>query len=141
MKTLILSSALQAQIEAEARAAWPRECCGLIEGSMVGGFATVTALHAVANMAGEADRFEINPAEQIRVLRTARAEGRSIIGCYHSHPNGRPEPSARDQDGASEESFVWLIAALSEPGPAMFAAFQFADGGFLPLAVAQFHLA
>ena len=38
--------------------------------------------------------------------------GHEIVGCYHSHPNGRPEPSKRDLEYATEDGFIWLIAAL-----------------------------
>jgi proteasome lid subunit RPN8/RPN11 len=138
VKTVILPPVLQARMEAEARAAWPRECCGLIEGSVAGDFLSVTALHAIPNLSGAPDRFELDPAEQIRVLRAARQEGRSILGCYHSHPDGRPEPSERDREGAGEDGFVWLILALPEAGTVEIAAFAFAAGAFKPLAIAQF---
>ena len=46
------------------------------------------------NLADTPDRFEIDPAEQIKLMRALRGAGREIIGCYHSHPNGSAEPSA-----------------------------------------------
>lgn len=100
---MILRDDLRAQLLAEARAAHPNECCGLVEG--VG--ALVTALHPARNLAAAPDRFEIDPALQFRLKR----EGRKVIGCYHSHPGGAAEPSPRDAQGASEAGFVWLIAA------------------------------
>ncbi len=68
-------------------------------------------------------------------MKTARANGRILIGCYHSHPNGEPEPSASDLAGAGEEDFFWLIAALREgDGPLTLAAFVYvAAGYFLPV--------
>jgi proteasome lid subunit RPN8/RPN11 len=104
---LLLADDLREQIAREARAAFPRECCGLIEGDAL----RVAALHPARNISEDADRFEIDPADHFRALRMARANGRAIIGCYHSHPNGRAEPSARDGDG--EDGFLWLIAAIS----------------------------
>lgn len=104
---------MRAQIEGEARAALPGECCGLIEGRRDGGGGRVVAVavHPARNIGGGDDRFEIDPADHIRMLRAARARGTEIVGCYHSHPNGRAEPSARDLAGAAEEGFVWVIAA------------------------------
>jgi proteasome lid subunit RPN8/RPN11 len=110
---LVLPQALRAQIEAEARAAFPRECCGLIEGRRAGDAIHVAALHPARNLSTNADRFEIDPADHFRALHAARATGREIVGCYHSHPNGIAEISARDRDGAMDDDFVWLVCAVT----------------------------
>ena len=111
MTALILSDALREQIAREARAAFPRECCGLMEGVCEDNVMRVTALHPAHNLSQEADRFEIDPADHFRALRAARTNGCDVIGCYHSHPNGRAQPSERDGD--SETGFLWLIAAVA----------------------------
>ncbi|HXM00371.1 MAG TPA: M67 family metallopeptidase [Rhizomicrobium sp.] len=110
-RALVLSGELRAQIEENARAALPRECCGLIEG--VRAQARAIALHPVRNLAREDDRFEIDPADHIRLRRALRGSGREIIGCYHSHPDGRPELSARDRDSVAGDDFIWLVAAVA----------------------------
>jgi proteasome lid subunit RPN8/RPN11 len=46
--------------------------------------------------------------------KSARKSGHAVIGCYHSHPNGRAQPSATDLAGANVEDFLWLIAAGDE---------------------------
>jgi proteasome lid subunit RPN8/RPN11 len=132
---LILPRDPRVRIESEARAAAPRECCGLVEGTDVGGTFVVTAIHPTANVAAAADAFEIDPAGHIALLRALRGTGRGIIGCYHSHPGGRPEPSARDREAAVEAGFVWLIAAWSGPDRAAIAAFLFGGNGFSPLPI------
>ncbi len=126
-RVVVLPDVLRRAILREARAAHPRECCGLIEGVRDGETVRATALHATANLAEAPDRFQIDPRVQFRLLR----EGRTIVGCYHSHPNGRAEPSPRDLEGAGEEDFVWVIAA----GRTL-AAFVYRAGGFPPLALA-----
>jgi proteasome lid subunit RPN8/RPN11 len=100
------------QLHDEALRAFARECCGLIEGTIDGGVARVTALHPMPNVADEHDRFEIDPAAHIALLRNLRDCGHAIIGCYHSHPNGRAEPSERDRESAVEPDFLWLICAV-----------------------------
>ncbi len=119
--TLLLPDALGAQISEEARAAFPRECCGLIEGVRTGDAVRAVGIHPVHNVSPDPDRFEIDPAAHLRLRRTAREAGRAIVGCYHSHPNGRPGPSPRDLPG--EKDFLWLIAALDAHGQLSFAAF------------------
>lgn len=137
MTALLLPSGLQARIAAEARRAYPRECCGLLEGTADGARIVVTAAHAVRNLSEQPDRFEIDPADQFRIRRGARGRGTAIVGCYHSHPDGRPEPSAQDRDSAGEAGFVWLIAALAAGGEAALAAYLFDGHAFLPLAVSD----
>ena len=55
--------------------------------------------------------FEIDPATLLAAHRDARGAGRRVIGHWHSHPNGRPQPSARDAARASESGQIWLIIA------------------------------
>jgi desampylase len=136
LRTLDLQPALHDQLLTEARTAFPRECCGLIEGIRRGNTIEATALHPTRNLATESDRFEIDPAEHIRLLRNLRGTGREIIGCYHSHPNGGPAPSPRDRERAVDEDLVWLIASVDASGASEAAAFVFRSGDFAPLRLA-----
>ena len=121
-----LPAALAEQIRREAEIAIPRECCGLLEGLRDGDRFLVTALHPARNLAIDADRFDLDPRDHLAASKAARAQGRQIIGCYHSHPRGAAHPSERDAQGAGEENFLWLIAAGGE-----LAAFVYARGGFV----------
>lgn len=125
MTRVILPAALRSGLLAAARAAHPRECCGLLEGARGGADFRIAALHPARNLAGETTRFEIDPADHIAAQKMARARGQQIIGCYHSHPDGRAEPSAADLAGAGEDGFLWLILAGETA-----AAFVYSAGGF-----------
>jgi desampylase len=120
---LILPASLHAQLIDEARRAFPRECCGLIEG--VRGEKTIEALqlHPARNLSVEPDRFEIDPVTHIALARALRGTAREIVGCYHSHPNGIAAPSPRDRENIGEEGFVWLIVAADLGGDAEIGAF------------------
>lgn len=111
MMRVALPDGLRAQILREARDIHPHECCGLIEGACEAQTFRIAALHPARNLAELPHRFEIDPQDQFAAAKAARAQGRAIIGCYHSHPNGRAQPSAIDQAGAGEENFLWLIAS------------------------------
>jgi proteasome lid subunit RPN8/RPN11 len=113
-----------AQILAEAHAAMPRECCGLVLGTRDGEMAVAAALHPARNTALASDRFEIAPEDHFAALRGARAHGQVVIGCYHSHPHGMARPSVHDLAGGGEDDFLWLIAT---PYGAL-AAFVYRDG-------------
>lgn len=137
MNVLQLGPGLRAQIEREAQAAFPRECCGLIEGARSSEMITASAFHPTGNVSDERYRFEIDPADQFRILREARARGAEVVGCYHSHPNGVAEPSKCDRESAAEEGFVWLIVALTDHSEPRLAAFIFQSSHFTPIGIEQ----
>jgi proteasome lid subunit RPN8/RPN11 len=125
---VLLPQDLRRQILEEAQAADLRECCGLIEGARDGEQFRITALHPARNLSPDADRFQIDPHHQFAAQRGARANGTAIIGCYHSHPDGKPAPSATDLTGAAEQNFLWLVAAGER-----LEAFVYLDGAFVGL--------
>ena len=138
IETLALPLALREQLEQEARSAYPHECCGLIEGVLTLGLAKGegTALHPTPNLSNEPERFEIDPATHFALLRKLRGTGRDIIGCYHSHPNGRAELSARDMEGAAEAGFLWLIASLKNAAaPVRLACFAWTGSAFTEVSI------
>jgi proteasome lid subunit RPN8/RPN11 len=108
---IALPPALRAQILAAAQAAAPGECCGLLEGLVEEGVARIAAVHAARNLSVDPHLFQIDPADHIAAQKAARGNGHKIIGCYHSHPGGRAEPSAVDMANAQQNDFIWLIAA------------------------------
>ena len=108
---LRISRALQAQLLAEAAATPEREVCGLLFGITAD---TVTMIRACENIAANpADNFEIDPVALIAAHKAERAGGPRLIGCYHSHPNGVDEPSARDREAAWGNDTLWLIIAAN----------------------------
>jgi desampylase len=138
VERIVLSSSLRDRLLDEGRSAFPRECCGLLVGVLEETVAHIVAIHPARNIATEPDRFEIDPADHIRLLRELRGTGRDIIGCYHSHPNGRAEPSPRDRDGAFGDGFLWLIVALTsgvEGASAALGAFEIGQKGFREIAL------
>ena len=129
-ETLVLASELRGQLEHRAREAFPRECCGLVEGAREHAHIRATAIHPTRNLAREPDRFEIDPAEHIALMRALRGSGREIVACYHSHPNGGTDLSPRDLAGAFDEDLVWIVIALEENArmPATVRAFRSSAG-------------
>jgi proteasome lid subunit RPN8/RPN11 len=122
---------LSAKILAAVTHALPNECCGLIEGVRDKNGWRALALHETKNLAGNPRaHFLIDPEAQFLLLRRLRGTGREIIGCYHSHPNGEPAPSATDLASAAEEDFLWLIAGGN---PQSLRAFCFRDKSFQPV--------
>ena len=90
-----------------------------------------------ANLADHpARRFLIDPQAQFDLMRALRGTARRIVGCFHSHPGGSPEPSATDLGEAYESDFLYLIAAGSPDAGFTLAAHVFDGGkGFTPIAL------
>lgn len=88
--------------------AHPRECCGLL----LGQGARIERAVPAANVHPDPERhFEIDPAALIAAHRAARAGGPQVVGYYHSHPNGRAEPSVEDIAMAERAGRFWAIVA------------------------------
>ncbi|MDR7101842.1 M67 family metallopeptidase [Croceicoccus sp. BE223] len=98
---------------AEAAAAHPRECCGI----MLGRDGVVEAVVPCDNVHPLPEHhFEIDPAALIAAHRAARGDGPDILGYYHSHPSGFAEPSATDAAMAAGDGRFWAIVAQGAVG-------------------------
>lgn len=95
----------------------PAEACGLLLGPEQPKEGVQLVDEAVpspnnAAMAGN-DRFEIDPGLHLRTRRALRGTGRTVVGLYHSHPNGSAQASAVDEAGARlEPGLIWLILPM-----------------------------
>ncbi len=133
---ITLPHALADQLLALAEAAYPDEACALL----VGQGEHITRIVPAENVAPDPRRhFEVDPATQIRLRRALReAAGLSaerLLGHWHSHPDGRAEPSATDAASAYEPELLWLISSVAAGKAMPPAAFAFQSGGFVPLAL------
>lgn len=120
---LILTPEHCAMLAGLAEAAFPREACALLVGSIGNGDDSVEVRRVVptANVTATPERgFEIDPAAHIALLRSLRERNaaESIIGHWHSHPNGRAEPSMTDVAMIHDPTLVWLISAVDAAGRA-----------------------
>ena len=104
-------------IERAAEEAYPEEACGLLVGrSAPGEGYRVNAVEASVNVAEppRTRRFEVDPKLRLRLERELRESPDSVIGVYHSHPNGGAEPSETDISMIFEPDMVWLITAVTD---------------------------
>lgn len=116
-------------MRAAAAAALPHEACGILLGE--GG--RIVAARAARNVhPAPRTHFEIDPRALIDAHRAARAGGPEVIGYFHSHPEGPPEPSATDRASAAGDGRVWAIIAPNDPG-ADVRFWRDGEQGFTPL--------
>jgi proteasome lid subunit RPN8/RPN11 len=125
--SLRLTIAQQAEFAALAVEAFPREACALLVGREEGGALVVERIVPAANLAVSPEReFELDPAVHVAELRRLRDVGgpQKILGHWHSHPNGRAEPSAQDVAMIFDPAMLWLISAVDAAGAAPPQAFR-----------------
>ncbi len=81
-----------------ARAAYPRECCGILLGTLDGESRTVTSAVPCRNAyeGDQSDRFLIQTEDQLAAQKRARVEDLEVLGFFHSHPDCDAYFSATD---------------------------------------------
>ena len=107
---MLISTEVVSDILAHAREEAPRECCGLLLGSVT----KVERSVRTRNRASDpVRRFLVDPTDHFAAIRFARSARLEIVGAYHSHPSGPPVPSATDLSEAhSGREFLHVILAL-----------------------------
>lgn len=101
------------------------ECCGLLAGKD----GAITRIFPAANVAANpATSYEIAPKEIFQRMREMRAERIELLGIYHSHPNGKNEPSPRDIAQAYYSEAVYFILSPREDSERPVRAFLIRDG-------------
>ena len=112
--TLRLGAEAWASVRRHAEAGYPREVCGLLIGHS-GNVAEAAEAHPCANVNKERaeDRYLMDPLEQLRLEKDARARGLDVLGYYHSHPDHPAQASATDNQ-LSWEGVYYLIVAVRD---------------------------
>jgi proteasome lid subunit RPN8/RPN11 len=117
---LTLTPDLHRQIEREGEAAYPNECCGILVGRDVtenGATRRIVERLEPGKNAFEADeqyhRFSIDPLAQLKAERLAEAEGKVVLGFYHSHPDHPARPSEYDRAHAWP-FYSYVIVAIAK---------------------------
>lgn len=132
---LHLPQAEAAAIIAQARAEYPRECCGILAGQA----GQVVKRYAITNIYAGIDFFEMEPKEQNAALNEIWSEERDwqLLAIYHSHPVSVAYPSPRDiahacWEGTTEPIYpglYFIICSLERPDQPVLRAFIIGDNG------------
>lgn len=108
------------------------ECCGLLAGRA----GTIVRIFPAANAAeNPVTSYEISPKEIFERMREMRVEGIEMLGIYHSHPNGKNEPSPRDIEQAYYSEAVYFIISPLNDAEKLVRAFSIRDGRAMELEI------
>ena len=93
----------------------PFEVCGVLGGRRTAAAAVVERAVPVPNVADEPrTRYELDPERQLAAIESLEDRGEEVVGFYHSHPDGPPDPSATDRAQATWPDAYYVIVSPSE---------------------------
>jgi proteasome lid subunit RPN8/RPN11 len=116
MSVLRLPRAVYDAIRAHGEETYPHECCGALLGlATPEGWLVKTAARAGNTRTDAAhNRYQIAPAELVRIEREARQQGMAIAGFYHSHPDHPAQWSPTDFAEAHWLGCSYVITAVAQ---------------------------
>lgn len=123
-----LSTELQAEIVAWARAGLPNEACGVLAANRTaedGG--TPTRFLPMRNAAASPYRYEMDSHELLRTILELEDADQLVWGIVHSHVASRAEPSATDVGLAAYQDALYVICSLASD-EAVLRAWSIVDG-------------
>ncbi|WP_254861641.1 desampylase [Halovivax gelatinilyticus] len=110
---LVVPDAVRNAIIDRAVEGAPNEVCGVLAGTDGNHVRIVDRAIPTPNAAVEPETtYEIDPVTLLETVESIEAGGDDVVGFYHSHPTGPPEPSATDVADATWEGYAYLICSL-----------------------------
>jgi len=124
MNEITFPRTLVNQILQQAQRAGDREVCGLVSARQ----GRPVHSYPVANVAADpAHRFQMDPQQQIEVMRQMRERGETLFAIYHSHPDAPARPSAEDLREAAYPDALYIIVSLATEGTLEMRGFRLHD--------------
>ena len=116
MTVLRLTRAVYDALRAHGEKAYPDECCGALIGRHTPeGWLVERAVRAGNSHTGTAHtRYQIAPAELVKIEREARSKGLEIAGFYHSHPDHPAHWSPTDLAEAHWLGCCYVITSVAQ---------------------------
>ncbi len=89
----------------------PLECCGLLLGIIHADTVMIERVQPAINVhpSDRTQAYEIEPTVTFSALRSGMNGGLSLVGFYHSHPDGSTAPSSVDLAGAWQEKLYLIL--------------------------------
>jgi proteasome lid subunit RPN8/RPN11 len=125
-----LSDQWRTAIRAEGEKAYPNECCGVLLGAIYNDDSRIVENIISINNAREREeqyhRFKIEPEDVLRAEKEARAQNRSVLGFYHSHPDHPAQPSGYDRNNAFP-FYSYIIVSVEKSKAAKLTSWRLTD--------------
>ena len=115
------------EIIAYAKAGLPNEACGLLGGTVDGKDRRIEKVYYLTKIDASREHFSMDPKEQFEAVKDMRANGLSLIGNFHSHPERPSRPSEEDKRLAYDSSVRYLILSLMDMDAPVLNGFEIID--------------
>ncbi len=86
----------------------PNECCGIVTGTGD----TAKRVICMKSSPASPDAYFMDPEQQTGVFSEMQERGESLLGIYHSHPEGPEYPSSSDLKLAFHPESAYIIVSL-----------------------------
>jgi len=116
VSTLQITRAIYGAIRAHGEETYPHECCGALLGKPTAEGWRIEASVKAGNIRTDSahNRYQIAPAELVKIEREARKMGLTIGGFYHSHPDHPAQWSQTDFAEAHWLGCSYVITAVEK---------------------------
>ena len=114
------------ELIAHAREESPNECCGMI-GATGGSGGAATSIYKARNAEASPLRYNLDPADQFRIMTAMEDRDEDLAAIYHSHTKSPAYPSQTDINLAAYPDALYVIVSLLD-GEEPVRAFRIEDG-------------
>ena len=95
------------------------ETCGLLGGVKEGEEKTIEKVYFLTNLDRSSVHFSMDPMEQLAAVKDMHAQGLTLLGNWHSHPQTPALPSEEDRRLAFDSTVNYLILSLMDGEPVL----------------------
>ena len=121
---LQLSKVLYEEMVAHCQREYPKEACGILAGNDH----VVNDLYPMTNVDQSPISYQMDPTEQLRIMKQMRVRTQEMLAIYHSHPRGPAAPSAQDIARAFYPDAAHIIVSLASLENPVVRGFRIVDG-------------
>jgi proteasome lid subunit RPN8/RPN11 len=113
MKNLFIPKELIDEMISHCKEVYPLESCGILAGKD----GVVKKVYRMTNIELSGISYQMEPGEQLSVMKEMRAQALEIVAIYHSHPHAEAYPSPKDIDLAFYPDSFYVIVSLIHEDP------------------------
>ncbi len=130
---LRLPRSCEAAIRTHGEGAYPHEACGILLGRTLPDGAAVVEARRARNLNTERarDRYDLDPADQLRAEEAASRAGLEVVGFYHTHPD-HPARASQTDANLAWPGYHYVICAVAQGRSSDLRAWTFRDRGSAP---------
>ena len=121
---LRISTALAADMVAHAQAEHPKEACGILGGRE----GVAAAVYRMTNIDHSPISYQMEPKEQLQVMKRLRAAEQEMVAIYHSHTASAAYPSPVDVRLAVYPEVSYVLVSLQDQAHPALKSYRIVEG-------------